>query len=171
MKSSYIAAIALVLVVIGVAWFLMRDTDIANAPIVEDMDLNEDFDDSTPDDDNGVMTNDEQGGSDVGMELPETGVGMDVDLTAKVFDISGAHLAFSQKEIRVKEGDTVVINFTSTDGTHDWALDEFDAKTGRVDEGKTSSVTFVAERKGTFEYYCSVGEHRANGMVGKLIVE
>jgi plastocyanin len=29
----------------------------------------------------------------------------------------------------------------------------------------------VADKKGTFEYYCSVGQHRALGMKGKLVVE
>lgn len=34
-----------------------------------------------------------------------------------------------------------------------------------------TSVTFVADTLGTFEYYCSVGNHRAQGMVGNLVVE
>jgi len=32
-------------------------------------------------------------------------------------------------------------------------------------------VTFVADKAGEYEFYCSVGQHRANGMVGKLIVK
>ena len=32
-------------------------------------------------------------------------------------------------------------------------------------------VEFTVDKTGTFEYYCSVGQHRANGMVGNLIVE
>jgi len=32
-------------------------------------------------------------------------------------------------------------------------------------------VEFTADTPGEFEYYCSVGQHRANGQVGKLIVE
>ena len=39
-------------------------------------------------------------------------------------------------------------------------------------KSKTSAeVEFVASIAGTFEYYCSVGEHRAKGMKGNLIVE
>ena len=38
--------------------------------------------------------------------------------------------------------------------------------TGQIDE-----VEFVVDKAGTFEYYCSVGNHRQMGMVGKLIVE
>jgi plastocyanin len=86
-------------------------------------------------------------------------------------DISGKNFEFDKKEIRVKEGDIVQINFVSASGFHDWVVDEFNARTAQVRDGGQSSVTFVADKKGTFEYYCSVGQHRANGMVGKLIVE
>lgn len=93
------------------------------------------------------------------------------DSQAVVFNLTGKNFAFSQTEIRVKEGDTVTIKFSSTEGYHDWMLDEFDAKTERVQAGDSAEVTFVAGKAGTYEYYCSVGNHRAQGMVGKLIVE
>ena len=50
-------------------------------------------------------------------------------------------------------------------------IDEFNAKTRVLNKGEEETITFVADKAGTFEYYCSVGQHRANGMVGKLIVE
>jgi uncharacterized cupredoxin-like copper-binding protein len=50
-------------------------------------------------------------------------------------------------------------------------VDEFDARTVIVQPGQTAEVEFVADKTGTFEYYCSVGTHRQMGMVGKLIVE
>jgi plastocyanin len=88
-----------------------------------------------------------------------------------VVDITGKNFSFSKSEIRVKEGDIVQVNFTSENGTHDWVVDEFGAHTAVVQTGGKSSVTFVAGKKGTFEYYCSVGSHRQMGMVGSLIVE
>ncbi len=87
------------------------------------------------------------------------------------FDISGTNFAFDVTEMRVSEGDTVTVNFTSESGFHDWVVDEFGAATEQVDTGGTTSVTFVADRAGTYEYYCSVGSHRDRGMVGTLIVE
>lgn len=86
-------------------------------------------------------------------------------------DVSGFNFGYDISEIRVREGDTVTINFVSTDGFHDWVVDEFDAATEKVRPGTPTSVTFVADRAGTYEYYCSVGSHRAQGMVGTLIVE
>ena len=89
----------------------------------------------------------------------------------KVFEIGGTNFAFDVTEMKVKEGDTVTINFVSNDGFHDWVVDEFDAATDQVRPGTPTSVTFVADKAGTYQYYCSVGQHRANGMVGTLIVE
>ena len=89
----------------------------------------------------------------------------------KSFDLTGKMFAFSQSEIRVEKGDTVTVNFESTDGPHDWVVDAFNARTKQVQPGTKTSVTFVADKVGTYEYYCSVGQHRQNGMVGKLIVE
>jgi nitrite reductase (NO-forming) len=94
----------------------------------------------------------------------------------KIFKLTGEMFKFrlngaEAPELRVKQGDTVRIEFTSTDGFHDWVVDEFNARTERVNTGGSTQVTFVADKKGTFEYYCSVGQHRANGMRGNLIVE
>lgn len=92
------------------------------------------------------------------------------DIEALTFEVSGTNFAFSETELTVKEGDTVRIIFTSEDGFHDWVLDEFDAATEQVQTGGVTQVTFIADKAGTYEYYCSVGEHRANGMVGTLTV-
>jgi len=89
----------------------------------------------------------------------------------KVFTVKGVNFDFDVQEIRVSEGDTVTINFESSEGFHDWVLDEFDAATAQVRPGTPTSVTFVADKAGTYEYYCSVGSHRAQGMVGTFIVE
>jgi plastocyanin len=95
----------------------------------------------------------------------------------KTFVMTGENFKFvmdgaDNPDLVVKEGDKVRIEFTSTSGFHDWVVDEFDVATQQVrdNEGMTS-VEFVADKKGTFEYYCSVGQHRANGMKGTFVVE
>ena len=121
-----------------------------------------------------IMRNDEmeamheQGSSDMSLDA-ELSLGLSAD--TKVFNVRGVDHAFDLKEIRVNKGDTVTINFESTEGYHDWVVDTFDAATAKVQPGTPTSVTFVADEAGTFEYYCSVGNHRAQGMVGTLIVE
>jgi len=96
----------------------------------------------------------------------------DSEGTVKEFTITGKNFEFSDEEIRVKQGDKVKIVFSSTGGFHSWVVDEFDgAATEQVNPGKTTTVEFTADKKGEYEYYCSVGNHRGMGMVGKLIVE
>lgn len=92
-------------------------------------------------------------------------------VAAKTFNVNGGNYSFDVKQIKVKKGETVTINFTNQEGMHDWVIDEFNARTPRIAAGQTASVTFVADKAGTFEYYCSVGQHRANGMKGNLIVQ
>lgn len=114
----------------------------------------------------------EEGGSyeDV-MEKKDGDAMMEASAADVTFDLTGKNFSFSEKEIRVKKGQKVTVNFTSESGFHDWIVDEFNAATDRVNSGGSSSVTFVADQEGEFEYYCSVGSHRALGMVGTLIVE
>jgi len=85
--------------------------------------------------------------------------------------MTAQNFSFSKKEIRAKKGDTVKVTVTNNEGTHDWNLDEFGVKSGIVPAGSSKTVEFVADKTGTFEYYCSVGNHRQMGMVGNLVVE
>lgn len=89
----------------------------------------------------------------------------------KKFDVNGQPFSFDPKEIKVKKGDMVVITFHNKAGMHDWVIDEFNTRTKQIKAGESETVSFVADKTGTFEYYCSVGNHRAMGMKGNLIVE
>lgn len=89
----------------------------------------------------------------------------------KEFVVEGSPFKFTPKEMRVKKGDTVRVTFKNAQGTHDFVIDEFDVKTNQIGEGEEEEVEFIADKAGTFEYYCSVANHRAQGMVGKLVVE
>ena len=96
--------------------------------------------------------------------------------SVKTFVITGKNFKFvmngaDNPELKAKQGNKIRIEFTSTDGFHDWVVDEFSAATQRVNSGESTSVEFVADKKGTFEYYCGVGKHREQGMKGNLVVE
>lgn len=87
-------------------------------------------------------------------------------------EVTGENFEFSTDEIRVKAGQPVTLKFTSTNGFHDWVVDEIPgAKTKQINTGQSDTITFTPTQKGTFEFYCSVGQHRQMGMVGNLIVE
>ena len=91
--------------------------------------------------------------------------------TKLTFDVHGGSFYFVPNMIRVKKGDTVTINFHNDGGFHDWTLDEFGVKIAHVATGAVGSATFVADKAGSFEYYCSVGHHRELGQKGTIIVE
>jgi len=92
--------------------------------------------------------------------------------STKEFSVVATNFKFTPAQLRVKKGDTVHITLTNDSPMqHDWRLDEFGAKTNIITKGQTGTTTFVASKTGTFEYYCSVGNHRQMGMVGQLIVE
>jgi plastocyanin len=86
------------------------------------------------------------------------------------FTVTAGNFAFSEKTLSVKQGDIVRLTFKNTEGTHDWRLDEFNAKTDTLNAGKEQTIEFVADKAGSFEYYCSVGNHRQMGMTGMLVV-
>ena len=98
----------------------------------------------------------------------------DMKATAKEFAMDSYYdekgVWFSVKEIRVKKGDSVRIVVTNTKGMHDFVIDEFGVKQETPLNEKTV-IEFVADKAGTFEYYCSMPGHRAKGQWGKLIVE
>ena len=90
---------------------------------------------------------------------------------ANAISVEGGMFFFKPNEIRVKQGEKVTINFKNTQGMHDFVLDEFNVKTEVVQSGESTTVEFTPDKKGSFEFYCSVGNHRQMGMKGTLIVE
>ncbi len=88
----------------------------------------------------------------------------------KTFTVEGKNFSFSPSTMTVKKGDRVRIVFNNSGGRHDWVLDEFNARTKVIESGQSETIEFVADKAGTFEYYCSVGNHRAMGMKGTLTV-
>jgi plastocyanin len=91
--------------------------------------------------------------------------------SVKEFTITGKSFSFTPSAINVKKGDTVKITLVNTGGFHDLVIDEFNVATKRINNGESETIQFVADKTGTFEYYCSVGTHRQMGMVGALTVE
>lgn len=170
MKAIF--SVVLVVVVLGFGWWYMQGTNtesVAGDEVVADM-IVVDGDVRNADADTVVEDMQTTGDFEGDIEMKEIPTAPAV-MSVKKFNITAKNFEFSQKEIRVKKGEKVSINFESTGGLHDWVNDEFKAHTEQVRPGTKTSATFVADKVGTFEFYCSVGEHRAMGMKGNLIVE
>ena len=164
-KKSKILVIAVLVVLAAIAAvfaFTGSSVNDENLPVNENGDVT--GEQATPSAEPGDTTEDGA--------MMEEGTSVDsAQGEVKVFEISGENFKFSLGEIKVKEGDRVKIVFTNSGGFHDWVIDEFDVSTPQIETGETVEVEFVADKKGTFEYYCSVGSHRQLGMRGNLVVE
>ncbi len=92
---------------------------------------------------------------------------------AKIIEINmiAKRWEFIPKEIRVKQGDEVKLNIEVESGSHGFAIPEFGVN-AKLNEGSEATVTFVADKKGEFKFFCNVpcGDGHA-GMNGVLIVE
>lgn len=89
----------------------------------------------------------------------------------KEFTLTAKQWSFSPSTITVNKGDTVKLSITSTDVIHGLAINEFNVNV-RLPVGETKIVEFVADKTGTFSFYCSVrcGSGHS-GMRGQLIVK
>lgn len=84
--------------------------------------------------------------------------------------IEAGSFYFKPNLIKVKKGDKVKVVLNSVSMMHNFYLDEFKVKSENVKSGDSTSFEFTADKAGEFEFYCAIGQHRANGQVGKLIV-
>ena len=88
--------------------------------------------------------------------------------------MTGNAPAFSMTEFEVKQGDEVTIVLTNNDGvedlSHGFAISHYDIQFG-VSPQETASVTFKAEQKGVFWYYCTWFCHALHlEMRGRMLV-
>lgn len=87
------------------------------------------------------------------------------------FTVEGSNFKFVPNTLTVKTGDKVKITFKNISGIHDFNIDELNVKTPVTQTGNDAMVEFTASKPGSFEFYCSVGNHRAQGMKGTLVVQ
>lgn len=88
----------------------------------------------------------------------------------RLVTIESTEFSYDVKEITVKKGEKVKLTLNNKIGFHDLVIDELSVNTGKLNADQSVTIEFTPETVGEFEYYCSVGDHRAKGMVGKIIV-
>jgi cytochrome c oxidase subunit II len=90
--------------------------------------------------------------------------------TTKEYTITARQFAYEPSMIKVNKGDTVILHITSADVTHGFGINEYGISES-LSPGKEVTVQFVADKAGTFTYYCTVpcgGGHTS--MKGTLVV-
>lgn len=93
-----------------------------------------------------------------------------VDVVNSAIAIEAGSFYFKPNLIRVKKGEKVKLTLNSVSMMHDFNIDELGIRIPVTKSGNSGTVEFTANKVGEFEFYCSVGEHRQLGQVGKLIV-
>ena len=89
---------------------------------------------------------------------------------ARTFRMEARQFAYSPSELTVNAGDTVTIQLVSTDVVHGLYVDGYDVSV-EADPGQTASLTFVADKPGSFRFRCNVTCGAMHPfMIGKITV-
>ena len=146
-KTLWIGLVLVVAVFLGGTYF-MRGVD-TTTPAVQETESQESIESAT---------------KEAEMVVNEDGV---VEVT-----VEGTNFEFTPSTLTFSAGDKVRLTFKNTSGNHDFVIDELDVATEILGTGEEETIEFtVPEEAGTFQYYCSVGNHRALGMEGELTIE
>ena len=121
--------------------------------------------------------------------------GDDSAATARDIKLRAKDVLFQPESLTISSGQRVKLTLKNDDvAEHDWQIDEIDADVvasdGSGDEhagsggnalddgigvhtagGESNSLTFVVNKPGQYDFYCTVSGHRESGMVGTLVVE
>lgn len=88
----------------------------------------------------------------------------------KEFNMTASAFQFDPSTITVNEGDTVILHIKSLDEMHGIGIPQFNVSEF-LPPGQEVTVQFVADKKGSFKFFCNVpcGEgHR--DMTGMIVV-
>lgn len=85
--------------------------------------------------------------------------------------VTGSSYKFTPATFTVKKGQKTRILFKNSGGMHDFVVDELGIRMAVIQSGQEDFVEFTPDKTGAFEFYCSVGNHRAMGMKGTITVQ
>jgi len=88
----------------------------------------------------------------------------------RTFQIDARQFSYSPSELNVNPGDTVKIELVSTEVVHGLYVDGYGVSV-EADPGQTATLTFVANKTGSFRFRCNVTCGAMHPfMIGKLTV-
>ncbi len=116
-------------------------------------------------------------GSDVEEKVvEENGDAMEEDgdamVEAREIIVDGEEFSFSPARISVKEGEKVKLTFNNVGSfPHNLKVEGLNIGTSTIGGGESETIEFTVEEGGTYSTFCSVANHRAQGMEGVLTAE
>src|SRR5215216_7836870 len=88
----------------------------------------------------------------------------------RTFRVDARQYAYSPSELKVNAGDSVTIHLVSNDVVHGLYVDGYGVSV-EADPGQTATLTFVANKPGSFRFRCNVTCGAMHPfMIGKLTV-
>lgn len=86
--------------------------------------------------------------------------------------VEGDEFSFSPSSINVRAGEKVTLTFNNVGKfPHNLSIEGLGIVTKTIGVGESDTITFTVDEGGIYSTYCSVGNHRAQGMEGELSVE
>ena len=81
--------------------------------------------------------------------------------------------SFSPSLIIAQPGKDLKIKITNKNGIHNFKIDKFNFDSGNLSAGESKIfiISIPSDASGLYEFYCSVGNHKEMGMIGKLEVK
>lgn len=93
----------------------------------------------------------------------------------EAMEIDSFSYGYSEMTLTMSPGETKTFTLTNSGGIHDFVIDELGVASAKISEGETDTITISIPEDvapgTTYAYYCSVGNHRAQGMEGVLTIE
>lgn len=170
-KTLVTTVIVVVLVIAGIALYQKNST--APTPTTDTNTVgtnNSATNNTTPSGTNSTATTSNAASSTVNVNIT-TSTTVTTTTATKEFTVTGNNFAFVPTSLTVNKGDKVKIIFKNSIGTHDLQVEGYNVKTPVLAAGQTATIEFIADKAGSFEYFCSIGNHRAMGMKGSLTVK
>ena len=108
----------------------------------------------------------------LGLLLAACGGQEEAGQTGGPIQVTLQNIRFKPDQLTVKAGQTVTVNLVNKDSVpHTFELEGVAGVGVGIPPGGEGTLEFTIDQPGTYTIFCGVGNHRAAGMVGQLIVE
>ncbi len=92
--------------------------------------------------------------------------------SSKEIEIVANEYSFTPSSIGLEKGDSVSITLKNAGATsHTLFMDGYGVTTGSVAPGRSGTLSFTADKTGSFDFYCNIDGHRDLGMRGTMEVK
>lgn len=93
-------------------------------------------------------------------------------MEASEITVEGSEFKFTPPVISLKAGEKVKLTFKNTGKLlHNLTINELGVATKTVSGGESDTIEFTANKTGSFTMYCSIGNHRAQGLEGDVEIK